>query len=247
MRVRIWNAFASNNSGSYSIVGSFPSPEVADQVVAELVPVIRAHSEWLGSRQGRKGRKNPGIDSPLGRFAVDNDLEWRGDDREDWPEYSGDNMPEVVAVGAHVLIHEDYTVSLPSAFGEFFFRRGGRVDVELDHAHNPLVAVLRYWIRWDEAARDERELGMVTIVESLDRALRPHLRKGTNLIVRDAPFGTGFEVAAVFSDLVAGVATARELARAAGVSIALQLTESPSAAGDPLAYLRTAWAQDSSQ
>ena len=70
---------------------------------------------------------------------------------------------------------------------------------------------------------------------------------GTNLIIRDAPFGTGFEVAAVFSDLVAGVATARELARAAGVSIALQLTESPSAAGDPLAYLRTAWAQDSSQ
>ncbi len=33
----MWNAFASNNSGSYSIVGSFPSAERAEQVAAELL------------------------------------------------------------------------------------------------------------------------------------------------------------------------------------------------------------------
>ena len=245
MRVRIWNAFASNNSGSYSIVGSFPSPEIADQVAAELLPVIRAHSEWWESREGRAARKLGGAGSPLGRWAMENKLRWNGDDREDWPEYKGDNVPSVVAAGARVLIHEDYTISLPSAFGEFFFRRGGRVDIELNHAHNPLVVVLHYWVRWDDPEKEARELAMVELLDSLERELRPHLRKGTNLIIRDAPHDPGIEVAAAFFDLVEGVAAARDLARSARVSIALQLEESPSAGRDPLAHLRAAWAQDS--
>src|SRR5690606_37887446 len=143
MRIRMWNAFASNNSGSYSIVGSFPSAERAEQVAAELLPVIQAHSEWMNTRPRWDEPAREDSPSPLEQWVVEQGLQWSGPSSEEWPEYSDENVPSVIAAGSQVLIHEDYTVSMPKVFGEYFYRRGGRVDIELNHTHHPLIAVLR--------------------------------------------------------------------------------------------------------
>jgi len=244
----MWHAFASNNSGSYSIVGSFPSAETAEQVAAELLPVIRAHGDWMNTRPGWDAPERENSPSPLGRWAVENGLQWTGDDAEEWPEYSGENAPGVIVAGSQVLIHDDYTISMPKVFGEFFYRRGGRVDVELNHAHHPLIAVLRFWVPWNDPEREEREYDVLALRESLDTpesALRVHLVEGTDLVIREVSFGMyWFEVAAVFSDLVAGVGTARDLARSSGLSFQLTLSEAWTSRRDALAQLRADWAQD---
>lgn len=247
----MWNAFASNNSGSYSIVGWFPSPELADEVAAELLPIIHAHSAWINSSSGQReltAELEP--PSPLGRWAAEQGLQWRDESDEDWPEYSGDNCPSVIAIGSQVLIHEGYTVSMPAAFGEFFYRRGGRVPVELDHTHHPLVAVLTFSVPWNAPSREDLELQLLEMRESMaspDSSLRRHLADGTDLVVRDVSFGMyWFEVAAVFSDLVAGVAAARVLASDSNVRLQMKLSEAWTSKGDPLAELRARWATDSS-
>jgi len=244
----MWNAFASNNSGSYSIVGSFPSVDIAEQVAAELLPVIKAHSDWMNTRPGWDG---PGTDtspSPLRRWAADNALQRIDDGGEEWPEHSGENTPSVIVAGSQVLIHEDYTASMPKAFGEFFYRRGGRVDIELNHAHHPLITVLRFWVPWNDPQRSEREYEVLALRESIDApdsALRALLAEGTDLVIREISFGMyWFEVAAVFSDLVAGVGTARDLAQTSGLSLGLTLSEAWTSQRDPLAHLRDGWAQD---
>lgn len=249
MRVRVWNAFASNNSGSYSIVGSFPSPEVAEAVAAELLPVVRAHSEWAltGSDEWRPNAAGPF--SPLGRWATEHGLQWGGDAEEEWPfEGVGLDVPDVIAVGSDVLVHEDYTISLPRVFGEYFYRRGGRVTVELNHAHHPLVVAILFFVPWNDPAYEELEYRLLEARESLESRrspLRKLLAPGTDLVVRERPVGNyQFEIAAVFSDLIAGVAAARDLARNAGVSLVLSLKEAWGAVGDPLEPIRVAWDQD---
>src|SRR5262245_54003035 len=105
MRVRIWNAYASNNRGSYTIVGSLPSEEVASEVAAELAAMIEAHTAWHGAGQFQASS----ADSPLAVFCRTHGLSWRdgrgGDD--DWPEHSDDNRPRVAAIGNQVVVHHE--------------------------------------------------------------------------------------------------------------------------------------------
>lgn len=163
-------------------------------------------------------------------------------------EYSDENVPSVIAAGSQVLIHEDYTVSMPKAFGEYFYRRGGRVDIELNHTHHPLITVLRFWVPWNDPDRSEREYDLLAMRESIDAAgspLRAPLAEGTDLVIREVSFDMyWFEVAAVFSDLVAGVRAAQELAHVTNVSLGLSLSEAWSASPDPLEHLRSTWAKD---
>ena len=53
MRIRIWNAYASNNSGSYTIVGRFESDESAAKLAAELLAVVKAQSAWAAANGGQ--------------------------------------------------------------------------------------------------------------------------------------------------------------------------------------------------
>src|SRR5690242_18609473 len=146
MRARIWNAYASNNSGSYTIVGALPSEEVAHEVAVELSAMIKAHAAWLAAERGQAD--NP--ESPLAAFCRTHGLSWSSGDGEgdDWPEYSDDNRPRVVAIGNQVVVHHEYTVSLPPVFGAFFYKRGGRVQHEDNHAHHPMVTIATLWWGW---------------------------------------------------------------------------------------------------
>jgi hypothetical protein len=82
VRIRVWNAYASNNSGSYTIVGRFESDESAAQVAAELLGLAKAQSAWVAA--------NGPQPSPLAAFATSNGLStyegMAGGD--DWPTYS---------------------------------------------------------------------------------------------------------------------------------------------------------------
>lgn len=91
--------FAKKYSGSYSIVGWFPSPELADEVAAKKAfLIIHAHSAWINSSSGqRESTAELEPPSPLGRWAAEQGLQWRDESDEDWPEYSGDNCPSVIA------------------------------------------------------------------------------------------------------------------------------------------------------
>lgn len=85
MKIRMWDAFASNNSGSYSIVGSFPSVERAEQVAAELLPVIRAHSDWMNARPAWDEPRQEDSPSPLEQWVAEQGLQWSGLGSEEWP------------------------------------------------------------------------------------------------------------------------------------------------------------------
>lgn len=76
---------------------------------------------------------------------------------DDWPQYSDDNRPRVAAIGTQVIVHHDYTVSLPPTFGELFYKKGGRVEHEENHAHQPIVAVATFWWGWTEQAKATRD------------------------------------------------------------------------------------------
>ena len=148
MKVRVWNAYASNNSGSYTIVGELPSREVARETAEELRVMVAAETVW---REAWDGKPVP-PESPLEAFCKKHALgPTRGWD--DWPEHSADNTPAVLAVGRQVIVHHDYTVSLPTTFGEFFYKQGGRVEHEENHAHHPIVTFGEFWWSWTKEER----------------------------------------------------------------------------------------------
>src|SRR5262245_2985573 len=91
MRIRVWNAFASNNSGSYTIVGTFPSEETASTVAQELRAVMAAHARWRDNQL----RTRP---SPFETFVRKNRLTWTDGlaESDDWPEYGGKDWPDEI-------------------------------------------------------------------------------------------------------------------------------------------------------
>src|SRR5262249_49958893 len=158
MRIRIWNAFASNNSGSYTIVGQFPTPELARDVAVELAPVIAEHNAWFDA-DARE------LTSPLESFALQQDLTLECID--EWPQNGGNDSPEIIAIDHQVIIHHDFTATMPAAFGHYFYKRGGRVSIELNHSHTNIVCVFNVWWAWDSPLRDKAAEFSEKIIEQL--------------------------------------------------------------------------------
>lgn len=239
MRIRIWNAFASNNSGSYVIVGRFPTVELAKQVADELLEVAKAESAWFES---------PGTGrSPLAAYAERHgvrDVSLAGDD---WPEYSNMPHPSVWAVGHQVFVYSDYTVTMPPAIGHLMYVRGGRVETELDHAHHAVVAFFEVYFPWpareniDVPARVQdiidvlwAEGGPLMSLEMKDHA--PAWRG----VLPGAPEGFGeadLLIGAAFEDLVAGFTGIARACATVGASVTIRVVEAPAHA-DPFAFLR---------
>lgn len=243
MKVRVWNAFASNNSGSYTIVGSFPTGELAAEVAGELSTLMKAHTEWLESDASDVQKSES--DSPLAKFIQQHNLHTiESDYPNQWPQYSDDNTPQVFAVDAKVVIHHEYTVTLPREFGEYFYARGGRVEQELDHAHNPIVAMCEVWMLWSDREGKDMPEKIQSVVEELCEAdgeflkalgqrcrFFPAWRSGDGL--NDADLLVG----AVFEDLVSGFAAVNRAARKQGFRTFAKVFEAFDDS-DPLAFLR---------
>ena len=134
MRIRVYQAYASNNSGSYTIVGLFADAETAMNLAKQIEDVSIAHHAWHEAH----GWEHEG-DSPLDAFTRLHELRSDRPGREDnWPSYGA--RPTAVAVAEQLFVHAPYTVTLSPVFGEFMYAKGGRVAIELDHAHSDIAA-----------------------------------------------------------------------------------------------------------
>lgn len=234
MRIRVWNAFASNNSGSYTIVGRFDTAERAAEVAKALSEMIEAHTAWH-EQHSWDGSE----DSPIVAFAKANSLQWSAKlgAGDEWPSY-GDG-PRALAVDHQVVVHAPYTVTLPRLFGEMFYAWGGEVDHTLDHAHHALVVQVEvYWpYQWPEDDRKARLVAMeAAIGESVEiwgHVKDRHLVCAHGKDWLDAPLVIG----AVFDDLVEGVAAIAAMAQAHEASHRVKIFEALDLA-DPLSHLR---------
>ena len=236
MHIQLWNAFASNNSGSYTIVGTFDSPEAASAAAEALEPVLREHTEWFKGR----AEETPDAPSPLRRFAQQEGVPLE-EGYLDWPEYS-DEPPHAVAVGNQVVLHSDYTVSMPRFFGHWFYARGGRVEAELDHTHHPLAVFFEVWWPQDSGGpgtRDEKAAMLFSLLTGPGGALQQHSKQGIAPALKVS--GHWVEpavIGACFEDLVAGVAGVRRAIEHMGAHCHVKIDESWSEEGDPLTALR---------
>lgn len=238
MRIRIYSAFASNNSGSYTIVGSFRDAAAAEEVARMIQEVCAAHHEWHETHAWAQDG-----DSPLDAFARREGLRAERPGRgEEWPNHG--DAPSAVAIAHQVLVHAPYTVTLSPVFGELFYARGGRVDVEIDHAHDDLAVEIAYWV---ERAHDDdpetrakldafearvaEELPAWTSRREYDKrpAIKPAWHRGH--------WGLR-HLSAVFDDLLEAIRGLREIAEEAGVTLRVRVHECPNDVGDPFAALR---------
>lgn len=230
MRIRIWNAFASNNSGSYVIVGSFPTEALAAEVAAELRELAIAQSAWKG-KYDQPEQPQP---SPLAAYAAKLGLAYE-EGYDEWPEYSHRAHPEAWAVGHQVFLYADYTVTMPRVIGQAVYARGGRVETELDHAHHPIVAMFEIRFPWQTREKMDVPARVQELVDALcadDGALvassvpfqAPAWQGAT---ARLSPgFGEAdLLVGAVFEDLATGFAAVSAAVAAVGATVRVRVSE----------------------
>lgn len=238
MRIRLFNAFASNNSGSYTIVGSFRDAATAEEVARLVQEVCDAHSAWHEEHAYEEDSE-----SPLDVFARREGLRADKPGRSDaWPEHGP--KPTAIAAGHQVIVHAPYTVTMPPLFGELFYAKGGRVETELDHTHDELAVELGYWpadVRWD----DPRAAALLDAFEQRVAAELPawtargeHDNRPPIVPVWHRGFWGSRHLSAVFADLVEGVQGVRRLAREHGMSLTVRVAECPHGVPDPFATLR---------
>lgn len=244
MRLRAWNAFASNNSGSYTIVGRFPDEVTASAVARELEALVAEHDRWFEAQGYDRGEADP--DSPLARFAAAQGLSTTQGVGEgsDWPEHGP--APQVLADGTQVVLYVDYTVTMPPLFGELMYRRGGRVDVELEHTHEPLVWVHEVW--WPWPGRDEAvvKAGRVRLLDALlddGGPMCTQVAISTPASWSDGGDAFGhadLSLAAVWSEPMVAIPQVRAAIEAVGASSRLRVMESTSS-HDPAGLFRPCW------
>ncbi len=232
MRIRLWNSFASNNSGSYTIVGFFAEAERAQAIAELLRPVLAEHSAW---------RKQAGAagEAPLHRFMRKQGLRLDDDQvglTDDWPQWGP--PPEVVAINQQVLVHCDYTVTMPRFLGELFYARDGRVEVEVNHGHHATVVIFELYVPWG----GPREAVPAQLARALERLLEGPIAEFADHRVPPAWASSGFgpmlQLGVVFQNLVEGVRAVQESLAAAPVRTRIRVFEAPRESGDPLEFLR---------
>jgi hypothetical protein len=247
MRIRIYRAFASNNSGSYTLIGSFSSAGDAAEVAALLQQACDEHDAWLEATPYPYDGAAP-LDAFMQAQGLTAAPKAPGRS-DDWPEHGP--KPSVVAAGHQVLFHVPYTVTMPALFGELMYRRGGRVDVELNHTHHDLAVEIDYWPE-DMGWNDPGRAAALDAFEGRLRELLPELtgrgqhdnRPAVAPAFHRATFG-GRGVAVIFADLVEGVQKVRALADETRTGLRLRVWECEPGP-DPFAALRASarpWGQ----
>jgi ribosomal protein L7/L12 len=238
MRIRLFSAFASNNSGSYTIVGRFADEATAAEVARIAQEASDAHDAWHSVNEWDDTGPAP-LDDFVRAQGLREARHGRGDD---WPCHGA--KPSVLAVGRQVMVYAPYTVTLPPVFGELFYAKGGRVEVELEHTHDP-IAVEFAWYPKDLSYGDPR---LEPALDAFEALVRPELAP---LIARPGydprpPVPPAWHrgswgqrhLSVVFGDLLAGVQAVRSIADACGMNLTLRLTECPHEVEDPFALLR---------
>jgi len=155
VRTRIIQAFSGNNSGAYVLVGTFREVERAAALAGDLAEVFAQQAAWLDAQREDRAPSTPLHDYAAVQGITTSEQAGAGDD---WPEYG--TLPSVLASGGQLLVFVDYAVTFPGFLGELVYKRGGRVSVELDHSHHPIVLVHEIWKDggWNDAPAAEAAL-----------------------------------------------------------------------------------------
>lgn len=239
---RLWTAFASNNSGSYTLVARFAAPETATAVASELGGLFAEMDAW--QRAQTTAVTEP---SPIHRFALAQGLADEGPSMgEDmsWPE-PGD-VDGVVAIGSQLVVHVAYTVTMPRALGELVYRRGGRVEIEIDHAHHDVVALVSFWIPrgWEASRREASTLALAALRTELDALVRELSVKRYDHDTEPTPpawrseHDNSLELGFVPRAPARDIARVREVAARNGAETRVRFFEALVPSSDPLADLR---------
>jgi hypothetical protein len=234
MKIKIWNAFASNNSGSYTIVGNFPTAELAQDVATELAKLVESHHQWIDTCEGT---------SPLSEFARQNLLTPYKESKyfDDWP-YPYTFAPEVMALEHQVFVHHPYVITLPALFGQYFYARGGRVEVELNHSHHPIVAIFTAYVPHEKRKTINSASAFAEILKELTASEGPlsiGLMQNQKAAwkIESSPMEQ-FIFGACFSDLLKSFAAIEAITKRYGVMTHVKLFEAPNEHDDPLGFLR---------
>ncbi|AKI99072.1 hypothetical protein ATI61_106448 [Archangium gephyra] len=233
MKIHVWNAFASNNSGSYTIVGRFPSEELATRVAAELSAVLEAHERWRGSPESRQ--EDPEKPSPLRAFTQAHSLTQSEADQADQGEL------RAWSTGHQVFLHDPWTLTLQDSYEEFLRVRGGKVETRIRHAHGDLVSVFELHGTLPKKTKAATVSAVVEewyaddgpLVTLAPFDVQPAWREGSK------PGEPVLTLGAVFQDLelAPGYTAVETIARRHGLQVTVRVSEDQSP-GDPLAWLR---------
>jgi ribosomal protein L7/L12 len=238
VKTRIIQAFSGNNSGAYVLVGTFHEVERASALAGELAHVFEQQAAWLNA-------KDRAASTPLHDYAASQGIEASEQvgAGQDWPEYG--ELPSVIASGGQLLVFVDYAVTFPSFLGELVYKRGGRVAVELDHSHHPIVIVHEIWKHggWTDAAATEAALSAFRMSVDSD-ALAPLYEHATPKHAGPPILSGGFwpgmlRLVHAPADVAAAVRLVGELATSHGLTSRFSLFEAPMDEKDPLRSYRT--------
>ncbi|RKH39808.1 hypothetical protein [Corallococcus sicarius] len=237
MKIHVWNAFASNNSGSYTVVGAFEDEQTAASVAAELSQLSAAHRAWIQETGSAPGP------TPLEDFAARHGLGAPRDTDSDNDSYDG--TPRVWALGHQVFLHAPCALALPNLYGAFIYKRGGHVETTVEHAHHPLVSVFELWIPYTAREGLDIRTRTVELLEALhadDGPLVQRVPSEPHVAWRmrrsKEHLGVDLTVGVIFTDLMEGFTAVSALARAHGFQVRVKLFESWRTDTDPLAFLR---------
>jgi hypothetical protein len=197
--------------------------------------VVAEHHAWVEAHDDQQAAER----SPLERFAQTHGLTANpGIGRSgDWPSYGP--APEVIADGMYVVLHVDYTITMPPVFGELMYRRGGRVGIELDHAHHPLVWVHEVWWPWQGRKEEVVTAGRVRLLDLLLSEAGP-LR--TQVMIRQPASWTDqseldLSLAAIWNEPMVAIPQVRAMVTAVGANARLHVMEAIDA-HDPAGLFR---------
>ena len=236
-RIRVFQSFASNNSGVYSLLGSFKKLESLAEVVAVLRQFAEAQAAWQDTAQGT-------AEAPLSPLALLCEREGLSppDDAEAW-DYDFSQVT-VESIGHQIFVHSPSTITMPSTLAEPIARKGGRVSIEIDHAHHPVVATFAFWRpgAYQRNDREERQREHAELRGEIDpiaeQLRKPEYGEGLGLAPAWRDDDYGITLGIVTHALPSAVAQLREIAARRGFNVVLHVFEALSEHGDPLAELR---------
>ncbi|CAN5442910.1 hypothetical protein BH11CYA1_BH11CYA1_10540 [soil metagenome] len=226
MKIKVWQAYASNNSGSYTIIGRFPDAQLAQQVACDLNQLLEKYNEWVFFDKWKTEK------SPLEEFAHQHNLHFDpSNDEDDWPmAFSDDVLPEpprAIALRDKVLIHHQYTISLPAMLGQYFYARGGRVREEITMAEKPLLAKFEIVAPFEAVRSLRRDVDMKGLAEELmaeDGPLKTGLVSQTIVeLVKTGFQGQTIKFEARFTDLIKSFSKISEIVNKYEVQLYLRL------------------------
>ncbi|WPB77022.1 hypothetical protein KYC5002_49590 [Archangium violaceum] len=233
MRIHVWNAFASNNSGSYTIVGRFPTEELAARVAAELSQVLEEHERWRRSPGSRL--EDPENPSPLRVLTQTYSLTQSEADLADQGEL------RVWSTGHQVFLHDPWTLTLQDSYEEYLRVRGGKVETRIRHAHGCIVSLFELHGTLPKKTKAETVSAVVEELYADDGPLvtlapfdvQPAWREGSR------PGEPVLTLGGVFQDLdlAPGYTAVEGIARRHGLRVSVRVSEDQSP-GDPLGWLR---------